>query len=332
MGRVRVARTGLLLALAVLNVWGHLHHHHQHHHHHHPEGAGLDAATTGDDSHAFWCGADDPEDIDALIMDLKQEEWEYKQSLLLLQNNGTMDDETESASHNKFDTSNGLQAAVHGNNGMRLLEKKPHIIPVFFSVLARSETLGRMSNEGLQHTIDVLNRAYRGTNFQFKLQGVQRRMGDEWHDCSLNDQHSWKKTLRVGGSNALNIYICNPNRVTNQGTERLMGQSTWPTNANQVIDGVMVVHRFYYGTLAMNQFLVHEVRKWLRYRNRFRYGLSRRSGFSPNLSTAPGWPLARDAPHVRQRLLQPQLRRRWHDGQRRRRRGGHARSALPDVG
>ena len=174
------------------------------------------------DSDSFVCGTDDPEDLDMVIMNLEHEAWEYNQ-------------ESTDA-------------------GERMLAQRQHMIPVFFNVLAQSETVGTMTDRALQRYIDELNAAYADTNFQFALQGVQRRQGDEWYNCAVEKESIWKSSLHVEGTNALNIYVCKPYKIINPKNEDVYGFSSWPTNANDAIDGVTIVHEYYYGTSSHRPF------------------------------------------------------------------------------
>lgn len=230
----------LLAAALVKACLSHIHHSH--------ENFSVEAGSNEPDSPFYGCGTHDPNDYDIMLMNTHQDLWEYKQNLTAF---------TPLEEHE------------------RLLAKRQYNIPVFFHVLALSDRLGTMEDEELDRYIKRLNRVYRDTNFQFYLQGVQRRQGMKWHNCTIENQREWKSRLYIGGSDALNIYICRPFSLRNADQD-VLGHSTWPTDATKKIDGVTVPHEYYYGRLETIYFLVHEIGHYLGLLHTFSNGCSSR--------------------------------------------------------
>lgn len=183
------------------------------------------------------CGTHDPSDEDLHEMTLELEQWETNQTMAL------------------GNFSSNITTRV------RSLLEKQYTIPVFFSVLALSETEGTMTDGNLRTIIRILNQAYQNTSFHFALQGIQRRTGIFWHNCTINNEDQWKGPLYIRGTNALNIYICNPSFYASTGPVPSQGYSTWPTAANSIVDGVTIPHRMYYG--GTPYYAVHEVGHFL---------------------------------------------------------------------
>jgi hypothetical protein len=195
------------------------------------------------------CATEDPDDIDLISMSLMQQQWEYRENITMYSSNETS---------YYPDEYRQLQQA-----------NRRYTVPVFFTILAKGTSYGVMSLDDCEGYITILNQAFEGSNFEFVYQGAQRRFSAELHNCSFDNHDEWKPQFYIAGSNALNLYICDPVATildTNTGDyrlERILGVSTWPTNANSPTDGVIVPHHRYYGHLASHYFTVHEVGHWL---------------------------------------------------------------------
>jgi hypothetical protein len=155
-----------------------------------------------------------------------------------------------------YDVTN-TSATTHASN-------KKYVIPVFFHVLAYSRNYGQLTNTQVRQYVQTLNDRYASTTaFSFVLRGIRRRTGAEWYNCVVNNDGSWKQGLQVAGSNALNIYMCQPTITVfnnnNTVAESLQGISTFPTQVGDVRDGVILAHPDVYGPLASLMSVVHEV-------------------------------------------------------------------------
>ncbi|GKZ00467.1 hypothetical protein MPSEU_000999200 [Mayamaea pseudoterrestris] len=209
------------------------------------------------------CGTHDPSEMDLRIMSFEVEDWATNNTWALINMTSNSSD-IPSIDENVTDASNTSSA-----NNVRLLRylastSKRYIIPVFFNVLALSETEGTMADVQLTKILRLMNSAYNQTNFQFVLQGIQRRTGAFWHNCTVNNQNEWKTPLYVSGSNALNIFYCRPTYVTTNGAAvESQGFSSWPTNANNVVDGLVIPHPKYYGPVGTQQYTIHEAGHWM---------------------------------------------------------------------
>ncbi|GKZ00468.1 hypothetical protein MPSEU_000999300 [Mayamaea pseudoterrestris] len=233
----QVVLSCLLFAVLARECWSHEHHNKFHERHKHDGPRSSDAA----------CGTHDPLDFDMMLMNAQEQAWE--------QNNANVMDDGQ----------------------RNLAAKRGYVIPVFFHVLAQSDSLGTMTNKGLKLYIKNLNHIYRNSNFQFQFQGVQRRTGSGWHSCDYDDRARWMSRLHISGTNALNIYICKPfYTAPNENYKELYGFSSWPTNADETIDGVAIPHEYYYGRNESIQFLAHELGHYFGLLHTFANGCSSR--------------------------------------------------------
>lgn len=113
--------------------------------------------------------------------------------------------------------------------------------------------------------MDVLNTAYRSSNIQFTLAGADTITYDPWFNgltSGSQEAYQMKSYLRIGGSNALNVFLLQPG-------SSLLGWATFPTSYVffPENDGVVV----HFGSLPggsaapynLGDTLVHEAGHWL---------------------------------------------------------------------
>lgn len=143
-------------------------------------------------------------------------------------------------------------------------------IQVFVHVIRTAE--GNATDVALQRIedqIQILNNAFGGvgggskTRFKFSLVAVGRVTNPSWYSAAKDSgaETDMKSVLRVGGKNALNLYV--------SGGAGFLGWSSFPWNYSSapIKDGVVVYHETLPGGLAspFNQGdnVVHEVGHWL---------------------------------------------------------------------
>jgi hypothetical protein len=86
-------------------------------------------------------------------------------------------------------------------------------VPVYFHVVTDGAT-GSLTDAQIAAQMDVLNVTFAGgeggarTGFSFRLAGVTRTDNADWFYAGPGgtDEHTMKRTLRLGGNNALNLY------------------------------------------------------------------------------------------------------------------------------
>ena len=131
------------------------------------------------------------------------------------------------------------------------------------TIIGRSE--GNVTQEQIQASMDVLNRDYNGTGFQFELKSVDYTFNPFWFVITPDHEgrnKDMKGTLRKGGRADLNIYTAG---ITNQ----VLGYATLPQDyeGGPEMDGVVI----HFDSLPGGSFehfnlgrtLTHEVGHWL---------------------------------------------------------------------
>ena len=133
---------------------------------------------------------------------------------------------------------------------------RQYIIPVYFHVLQTSSTTGMISDTRIRSLINYLNDSFSNSNvpFYFEYFGVTRTVRAFWDNCYNTDiQGEFKRALKIGGGDMLNIYICN--KMYNAKGASVTGYSSGPTSANSIYDGVVINND---GGEARLNTLVHE--------------------------------------------------------------------------
>jgi hypothetical protein len=120
---------------------------------------------------------------------------------------------------------------------------RQYTIPIYFHVIQTSTTTGIVSDTRISDFVDYLNEAFTNSNvpFTFEFMGVTRTIRSDWGTCNDRTvEKDFKSTLKVGGADTLNVYICNP-MYTAKGAS-ITGYSTGPSQSSwtSIYDGVVI--------------------------------------------------------------------------------------------
>jgi hypothetical protein len=197
-----------------------------------------------------------------------------------------------------------LPASAKGKAGQRF----GATIPVYFHVVTDGAT-GGVTNAQIQGQIDVLNRTFAGaeggatSGFSFQLAGVTRTDNARWFYSNPGGvgEHSMKKALQQGGSNALNYYSTTAGDFL--GWSYLPSILTKPGQA--YLDGVVIdwesipgTSTAYAGEFDQGETATHEVGHWLDLEHTFYRGCSSGGDFvadtPPEKTPTSGCPAGKD--------------------------------------
>ncbi len=120
----------------------------------------------------------------------------------------------------------------------RLFRGGPVIVETYVHVLSSgaSTQQGNISDAMIMDQIDVLNKTYAPTGFQFELAGIDRTVNPSWYNISYYDSTTvaaMKGALRKGDQRALNIYTANI-------ADGILGWSSFPSDDEPILDGVVI--------------------------------------------------------------------------------------------
>lgn len=193
---------------------------------------------------------------------------------------------TKDPDRNQFQTLATEFTKFLNNNSAKLaksrLARTTVTIPVYFHVISKGATFdeGEVPNGFLTEQIAILNRSYSGetggveTPFRFRLVSINRVRNEKWHEMSPGSQTEIdaKNELRVGGPDALNVFLVDIKTPSTDGTEPkgiILGYSTMPIlyPILSKFDGIVMHFKAVPGgPLAhynLGHVLVHEVGHWL---------------------------------------------------------------------
>jgi len=149
------------------------------------------------------------------------------------------------------------------------------VIDVYFHVINRGEGIenGDIPDEQVASQIDVLNAAFAGTGWSFRLVATTRTTNDVWFRAGIetNEEFFMKLALRQGGAEALNIYSLKP-------ADGTLGWASFPSmySSNPVDDGVVILFSSVPGGTAapynLGDTATHEVGHWMGLYHTFQLG------------------------------------------------------------
>ena len=145
-------------------------------------------------------------------------------------------------------------------------------IPLYIHVMENEDGDGAVSDVQIKDQVDAMNAAF-GPDIQYVLQEKIVTVNNGWHRCELGkNERDMKNELRRGGSETLNIYLCEP-------IGGLLGWATLPTKYQRdpTYDGVVAhTESIPGGQLApynLGYTAVHEAGHWLGLRHTFQVRL-----------------------------------------------------------
>jgi hypothetical protein len=148
-------------------------------------------------------------------------------------------------------------------------------IQVYVHVITTSEGAGDVSDERIRSQVDVLERSFRGTGFDFQLTKVDRIANDEWATQTEKFEAAMKRKLHRGNKSDLNVYIA-------AGFDYL-GWSYLPEDLGKdsKLDGIVIQPTSLPGGAApfdLGLTAVHEVGHWLGLEHTFKGGCNGKNG------------------------------------------------------
>jgi Pregnancy-associated plasma protein-A len=181
-------------------------------------------------------------------------------------------------------------------------------IPVYVHVVTDG-AIGSLTDKQIADQIAVLNRTYAGgeggavTGFAFRLAGVTRTDSADWFYAGPGgtDEHSMKRTLHQGGTDALNFYSTTAGGYL--GWAYLPDITTKP--GQEYLDGVVIdweslpgTSTTYAGRYDQGETATHEVGHWLNLEHTFYGGCNAKGDFvsdtPPEKTPTSGCPAGKD--------------------------------------
>lgn len=108
-------------------------------------------------------------------------------------------------------------------------------INVYMHIIT-SGSAGQVSSSQINSQMNVLNNAYAGTGFSFRLAGTDTTNNSSWYNLSSGSsaERAMKTSLRKGSMDDLNVYTANL-------SGGLLGWATFPKSSYDPMDGVVLL-------------------------------------------------------------------------------------------
>jgi len=243
--------------------------------------AGPESGTQANSNKVLRCGTRQPSELDALLSE---------ELFLHLKSGGVSNNDLQAKTKKPKPPPGG------GGGGPTLPDSV--VVDVYFHVITNTSGQGNVSDARIAQQMTVLNSAFAGTRFTFRLVGTDRTANNSWYTTTGgSSETSMKAALRRGSADDLNIY-------SNNMGGGYLGWATFPSDYASFpsYDGVVILHDTIPGgapsTYNEGDTATHEVGHWLGLYHTFQSGCNANNDFVADTpaekSPAYGCPTGRD--------------------------------------